>query len=103
MHEIHVYNIKLLQHISMKPHWWIDDMFIHDMNGGGHRERNRALIAVLEVARENNITFKLKKSQIGMSEVDFSGHIMSTQCLKEAKDKVRAIQEMPSPRSQEEL
>ncbi len=67
------------------------------------REYNRALIAILEVAKENNITFKMKKNQIGMFKVDFSQHLMSTQGLKVAKDKVRAIQEMPSPRSREEL
>ncbi len=71
----------------------IDDMVIHDTpRNPGIKGHNKALIKVLEIARKNNITFKIKKLKVGKNEVHFTGHTLTTEGMKISKDKVKAVQ-----------
>ena len=82
----------------------VDDMLVHDTPANpGIKGHNKALIQGLKTARENNVTFKIKKLKVGQSEVDYTGHTLTSDGVQIAKDKVKAIQEMPSPASKEEL
>ena len=82
----------------------VDDMLIHDTpQNPGLKGHNKVLIQVMEAARKNNVTFKIKKLRVGRSEVEYTGHTLITEGVQISKDKVKAIQEMPSPTSKEEL
>ena len=61
------------------------------------------MVKLLQRAREANIKFNTAKLQYKASEVKYKGNIVSESGLKPDAEKVRAITEMPSPQSKEEL
>ena len=63
----------------------------------------RVLQQTLEVARENNLTFRLSKCRFAQPEVDYTGFILSGKGIKVQPEKVKAIVDMPQPETIEEV
>ena len=57
----------------------------------------------LEVARENNLTFRLSKCRFAQPEVDYTGFILTNKGIKIQPEKIKAIVDMPQPENIEEL
>ena len=61
------------------------------------------LSAILRRAREKGIRFNSEKCKFSKDKVKYFGHIISRDGIKPDPEKIRAIQDMPSPQSKEEL
>ena len=57
----------------------------------------------LEVARKNNLTFRLSKCRFAQTEVHYTGFILTNKGVKVQPEKIKAIVEMPQPESIEEV
>ena len=78
----------------------VDDILVH---GRSYEEHNKRLTNVLKKAREINLKLNRKKCKIGVNEVDYVGHKLTTDGLKPTDERVRAIQELPEPTNIHEL
>jgi hypothetical protein len=78
----------------------MDDILIHANNLTQH---NKILTEVLETARRNNVTFKPKKTKLGLKQVDYAGHLLTEDGVKVSDSKVKAIKEMSTPKNKEQL
>ena len=67
------------------------------------QEQCNILRSTLETARQNDVTFRLSKCLFAQPEVDYTGHILTSNGVKVSNEKVRAICEMPEPTSREEV
>ena len=67
------------------------------------QEHDQIMVKLLQFAREANVKFNTAKLQYKVSEVKYMGNIVSESGLKPDAEKVRAIIEMPSSQSKEEL
>lgn len=55
----------------------LDDILIYDIpENSGVIVHTKALIQVMEAARENNIIFKIKKLKVCRSEVEYIGPLL---------------------------
>ena len=98
---------EIFQHI-------MDDM-LHDIDGaraimddiliGGEDDNEHDIILekVVRRATEWNLMFNFKKCQIKKRQVDYVGHTVSENGLEANKDKVRALMEMPTPQTKQEV
>ncbi|KAK2711196.1 hypothetical protein QYM36_012393, partial [Artemia franciscana] len=77
----------------------VDDLLIY---GATREEHNIRLADVLERARKG-VKFKRSKCQIAVQSVCYFGHIISNAGIKPDPEKLRVINEMPTPKSKEEL
>ena len=57
----------------------------------------------LEVARENNLTFRLSKCRFAQPEVDYTGFILTNKGIKVQPEKIKAIVDMPQPETIDEV
>ncbi|KAK2726721.1 hypothetical protein QYM36_007527, partial [Artemia franciscana] len=78
----------------------VDDLLIY---GATREEHNRRLTDVLERARQKGVKFNRSKCQSAVQSVCHFGHIISNAGIKPDTKKLRAINEMPTPKSKEEL
>ncbi|KAK2720481.1 hypothetical protein QYM36_004385, partial [Artemia franciscana] len=78
----------------------INDILVYGKNREEHDQR---LSAVLRRAREKGIRFNSEKCEFSKDKVKYFGHIISRDGIKPDPEKIRAIQDMPSPQSKEEL
>ena len=78
----------------------VNDLLIY---GAIQEEHNRRLPDVLKRARQNGVKFNRSKCQIAVQSVCYFGHIISNAGIKPDPEKLRAINEMPTPKSKEEL
>ncbi|KAK2705876.1 hypothetical protein QYM36_016028 [Artemia franciscana] len=78
----------------------VDDILVYGKNRKEHIQR---LSAVLRRAREKGIRFNSEKCEFSKDKVKYFGHIISRDGIKPDPEKIRAIQDMPSPQSKEEL
>ena len=77
-----------------------DDMLIASDNDQEHDETIRT---VLETAIENNVKFRLRKTQLKQPRVSYYGHSVGSDGLKPDLAKIQAIVDMPEPCDQESL
>ena len=56
---------------------------------------------MLEICREKNLTLNPSKTQIGLNQVKYLGHIFSDKGLKVDPEKVQAVVEMPRPKDKQ--
>ena len=61
-----------------------------------HSDYDQALTMLLETARKCNVQLNYKKLQYKKQEVDFFSETYTTSCRKPDKNKVIAINKMPS-------
>ncbi|KAK2720773.1 hypothetical protein QYM36_004599 [Artemia franciscana] len=78
----------------------VDDILVYGKNREEHDQR---LSAVLRRARKKGIRFNSEKCEFSKDKVKYFGHIISRDGIKPDPEKIRAIQDMPSPQSKEEL
>ncbi|KAK2718380.1 hypothetical protein QYM36_005628 [Artemia franciscana] len=78
----------------------VDDILVYGKNREEHDQR---LSAVFRRARVKGIRFNSEKSEFSKDKVKYFGHIISRDGIKPDPEKIRAIQDMPSPQSKEEL
>ena len=67
------------------------------------QEHDQIMRKLLQRARDANVKFNSAKFQYKVSEVKYMGNIVSESGLKPDVEKVRAIIQMPTPQSKEEL
>ena len=67
------------------------------------QEHDQIIVKLLQRAREANVKFNTAKLQYKVSEVKYMGNIVSESGLKPDGERVRAIIEIPSPQSKDEL
>ena len=72
----------------------IDDILIW---GCSQEEHNEPLKAVLNRCEQINLTVNKEKRQFTVSELSYIRHILNTKGVQPNPEKVRAIQDMPSP------
>ena len=77
-----------------------DDIIV---SGATPEEHDTALEKVLNRARERNIKFNKKKIQLRVTEVKYLGNIVSEKGFTPDPEKIRAIIEMPPPKSKQDL
>ena len=79
---------------------------VHDdiiVSGANTEEHDIALEKVLHRARERNIKFNKKKIQLRVTEVKYLGNIVSAKGFTPDPEKIKAIVEMPLPKSKQYL
>ncbi len=79
-------------------HCIADDVVAHGRNGDDH---DTHVTNFLRRCDEQGIRLNLDKCQLGLSEIHFQGHVLSSSGLKADPEKVRAILEMESPKDKE--
>ncbi|MEW8548052.1 MAG: RNase H-like domain-containing protein [Candidatus Thiodiazotropha sp.] len=77
-----------------------DDILVF---GRSRAEHDLNLEKVLQKSRENGLRFNPEKCQIGLTEVKYFGHVISSSGLLPDPEKVSAILNMPNPTNRSEL
>ena len=77
----------------------VDDVFIWASDSEQLKQR---IAAVLDRCREFKITLSLSKAQVGLS-VRFAGFVVSEDGVKVNDDRIRGIQEFPTPTNRTDL
>ena len=77
-----------------------DDILIHGKTMAEHEQR---LVRVLQKCREINLKLNKKKCHIGLQEVNYVGHKITSEGLKPTDERVKAISSMKSPENVKEL
>ena len=77
-----------------------DDIIIA---GETMEEHDKALIAMLEASRRNNIGLNSDKFQFRQPKVKFYGHTLSDKGIQPCEDKLQAIKDLKAPESVKEL
>ncbi len=72
----------------------VDDVLIWNVTAEGH---DKTLEEVLKRASAAGLRLNKAKAQIGKSEVEYVGHILSTSGVKANPERIRAVQNMPKP------
>lgn len=67
------------------------------------QEHNKVLKKTLETAKQHGVTFSLSKLQLCVKEAKYSGQIFSEEGMKMDPDRIKAIVEMPAPKSVKEV
>ena len=78
----------------------IDDVIIH---GKTQEEHDVNLKAALNRASDRNLKLNPEKLEVGVNEITYFGHVISSDGLKPDPEKVKAITEMPPPTDKKEL
>ena len=78
----------------------VDDLLIW---GETDEQHDRRLKQVLERARQRNLRLNKSKCQLKLNEISYIGHLLSKDGLKPDPKKTRAVIDMPSPESREDL
>ena len=78
----------------------VDDILVY---GKTRQEHDSNLRTALQRARERGIKMNCDKLAVGQTEVEYFGHVISTQGLKPDPKKVKAVQEMQPPQNRAEL
>ena len=77
-----------------------DDLVV---SGRDEKEHDKNLAAVVKRALERNVRFNLDKSAFKTDCIPFFGHLITAEGIKPDPTKVKALQNMPEPKNQEEL
>ena len=78
----------------------MDDILI---GGKDQEEHDQILKMVIQRATEWNLRLNFKKCQIRKPKVPYCGHIVSAEGLEADPEKIRAVTEMPEPKSKEDI
>jgi len=77
-----------------------DDIIVY---GSDMQEHNRNLVQLLERAQGVNLKFNKHKLRLGLSEVAYMGHLLTSEGIKSDPRKVQAIIDMPAPTSKHQV
>ena len=78
----------------------IDDMLIY---GDSEIEHDKRLAPFLKRVRKSGLKFNRPKCEISVDQVEFSGHLLTSNGLKPSPSRIRALTEMPKPQTKVEL
>ena len=78
----------------------VDDLIVWARNDEEHDQR---LIRVLDRARKVQLKLNKKKSRIRVKEVSYITHTLTSKGLKPDGEKVKAILQMPEPKTKQEF
>ena len=78
----------------------MDDILVH---GATTEEHDRSLNAVLRTVKDSGLKLNRAKCHFGKSEIQYFGHLISADGLRPDPSKVKAVTQMASPTSVEEL
>ena len=78
----------------------IDDVLVHGRNQEEHGER---LAAVLKRLCEAGVTLNLEKCVFSTSKVTFLGHVIGPNRIEADPEKLKAIADLPAPKSVQEV
>lgn len=78
----------------------VDDILVY---GSSREEHDRNLRRVLNTSREKGIKLNRDKLEVGVTEVTYFGHVLSSEGVKADPTKVKAISDMPPPTNKSEL
>ncbi|KAK2713236.1 hypothetical protein QYM36_009191 [Artemia franciscana] len=78
----------------------IDNMIVY---GNTQEEHDKRLAAILEWALVKGIQFNEEKCEFSISRLKYFRHVISSEGMQPDPDKIRAINNMPSPSCREEL
>lgn len=79
---------------------YMDDILV---TGKTREEHDRALLEVLNRAREKGVKFNMKKLQLAVDKVKYLGHIFSEGKIEPDNERMEAIKEMGEPRDKTDL
>lgn len=79
---------------------YFDDLVIHSDNEENHK---RILTTVFERIRQNGLKLNKEKCTFLSHEIEFLGHIWSSDGIKLSSEKVNSIERMPKPSSKQSL
>jgi hypothetical protein len=71
--------------------------------GATTEEHDRSLNAVLRTVKDSGLKLNRAKCHFGKSEIQYFGHLISADGLRPGPSKVKAVTQMASPTSVEEL
>lgn len=77
-----------------------DDIVVY---GRDRQEHDQRLKKVLARIREKGLILNRQKCQIGLGEIEFMGHMISTQGIGPTKERVRAIVNATPPKTSSEV
>jgi len=78
----------------------IDDVIVH---GRTREEHDANLRKALQRAEQKNLKLNPEKLTVGAQQVEYFGHLITSEGLKPDPNKVKAIQNMPPPSDKKEL
>jgi hypothetical protein len=73
---------------------YVDDVLVHSATADQHRE---PLQQVFQRIHDTGLTLKGKKCHVAMSAVHYLGHVFSGAGMSPDVQKIKAIQEWPTP------
>lgn len=79
---------------------YMDDVLII---GKTKEEHDKALLAVLERARQKNVRFNIHKMKISVGKVKYLGHEFSEDKIEPDRERIKAIEQMGQPKSKKDL
>ncbi|HJS83264.1 MAG TPA: reverse transcriptase domain-containing protein, partial [Nitrososphaera sp.] len=79
---------------------YLDDILVYSRSVEDHEQHLRT---VLQVLREHRLFGKFSKCSFFQSEIEFLGHVVSSNGVYMEKKKMQDIQEWPSPKSVQEV
>ena len=91
MHLMHQSFLKLLDTCVLV---FLDDILVYSRTLAEHRQHVRQ---VLEILREQKLYAKESKCELFKEEVEFLGHLVGRNGVRMMEDKVKAVQEWPTP------
>ena len=83
-----------------KARCFMDDIIIA---GSTVKEHDEALKQVIERAKEWNLGLNYQKCQLRQKEVSYHGHLVGRKGLRPSADKVKALRDMPTPESKDDV
>ena len=78
----------------------VDDILVHASSAQEHDRRVRQM---LQRARESKLTLNPKKAKVGLTEIEYVGHVISKDGLKPSRERVKAVVDMPTPQCKEDV
>ena len=69
----------------------------HSDVGADNEQRDKRLRQLLDRIRNINLQLNKDKHKIGITEIKYIGHILSSEVLKPDQEKVKAVMDMPRP------
>ena len=79
---------------------FIDDILIYSKSEAEHREHLRAILKVL---REKKLYAKFSKCEFWLREVQFLGHVVSSEGIKVDPSKIEAVSKWEQPKTPTEI
>ena len=79
---------------------YLDDILIYTKT---EEEHLRILTEVLQRLREHKLYGKLSKSEFMKSEIEYLGHVLSSEGVRPTEEKVKSISNWPTPTNQKEV